>query len=160
MAISTEPYLLIDDMKQSPFNVGLMVYLDDFSLEQVQILNGRYHSPAPEARMPELYDLLGGHPYLTRVAFYTRVKDGLTLEELLKTAISGTSPFTAHLRYQRQLLADAPDLQAALAQVLKEHKCSDDLARHRLSKAGLIKQQGTAVVCRCSLYRDYFAQTL
>ena len=30
MAISTEPYLLIADLNQSPFNVGQLLYLKDF----------------------------------------------------------------------------------------------------------------------------------
>ena len=34
LVISTEPYLLIDDMKQSPFNVGEVIRLEDFSLAQ------------------------------------------------------------------------------------------------------------------------------
>jgi hypothetical protein len=75
MAISTEPYLLIDDMQQSPFNVGLVLYLDDFTEEQILKLNGRYQSPLQPEEIPHLYHLLNGHPYLTRVAFYTLVKE-------------------------------------------------------------------------------------
>jgi hypothetical protein len=160
MAISTEPYLLINDLQQSPFNVGLMLYLDDFDETQVRELNGRYQSPLPDQDIPLLYNLLNGHPYLTRVAFYTLVKDKLTMAELLKTAVSENSPFTPHLRYQRQLIRSAPDLRQALEQVLKENQCRDELARYRLLKAGLIKQSGTAVTCRCRLYRDYFTQNL
>ncbi|KAA3655064.1 MAG: hypothetical protein DWQ04_33775 [Chloroflexi bacterium] len=160
MAISTEPYLLIDDMQQSPFNVGLMLYLDDFSEEQVAELNGRYQSPIPHSQIPTLHQLLNGHPYLTRVAFYTMVKDGLTMDALLKTADTDTSPFAPHLRYQRQMIATAPELRAAMQQVLHDNQCSDEMSRYRLLKAGLIRQRGTAVTCRCDLYRDYFAQTL
>jgi hypothetical protein len=160
MAISTEPYLLIDDMQQSPFNVGLMVYLDDFDEGQVRALNGRYHSPLSDQDIPQLYRLLNGHPYLTRVAFYTMVRDGLTMADLLATAVSENSPFTPHLRYQRQLITGVPELREALKQVLHDNQCPDEMARYRLLKAGLIKQSGTAVTCRCDLYREYFAQTL
>ncbi len=160
MAISTEPYLLIDDMQQSPFNVGLMVYVEDFSEDEVRELNGRYRSPLPDADIPRLYRLLNGHPYLTRVAFYAMVKDGLTMDELLQTAVSDHSPFTPHLRYQRQLLSKSPALRAAMQQVLKNGRCDDETAQYRLLKAGLIRKEGTAVVSRCDLYREYFAQTL
>jgi hypothetical protein len=160
MAISTEPYLLIDDIQQSPFNVGLVLYLDDFNEAQVEELYGRYHSPVPPEEIPNLYRLLNGHPYLTRVAFYTMVKDHLTMPELVATAVSETGPFASHLRFQRQLITAAPELRAALKQVLKENRCSDEIARYRLTKAGLIKQSGSAVICRCDLYRDYFSQTL
>ncbi|NTU66047.1 MAG: toll/interleukin-1 receptor domain-containing protein, partial [Chloroflexi bacterium] len=41
LVISTEPYLLIADMNQSPFNVGLHLGLSDFTIEQVRDLNVR-----------------------------------------------------------------------------------------------------------------------
>ena len=168
MAISTEPYLLINDMQQSPFNVGLMLYLNDFDVAQVQELNGRYHSPLSDNEVPHLHQLLNGHPYLTRVAFYTLVKDSMSLAHLIETATSAssvqadsdTSPFTAHLRYQRQLIVNFPGLRKAMRQVLSHNQCEDELSRYRLLKAGLIKQSGTAVTCRCDLYRDYFSKTL
>ncbi len=160
MAISTEPYLLIDDMQQSPFNVGLMLYLDDFDERQIRELNGRYQSPLSDQEIPQLHRLLNGHPYLTRVAFYALVKNGLTMADLLDTAVSETSPFMAHLRYQRQIITDSPNLRAAMRQILQANQCEDPLSQHRLLKAGLIKQRGTAVTCRCDLYREHFAQTL
>lgn len=160
MAISTEPYLLISDMQQSPFNVGLMLYLDDFNQAQVRELNGHYHSPLPDQDIPQLYRLLNGHPYLTRVAFYAMVRDDLTMADLLATAVTDNSPFVSHLRYQRQLISDAPELREALRQVLRDNQCTDEHARYRLLKAGLIKQNGAVVTCRCDLYREYFAQTL
>lgn len=160
MAISTEPYLLIDDMQQSPFNVGLMLYLDDFDEAQVRELNGRYQSPLAAEEIPQLLRLLNGHPFLTRVAFYTMIKDGLTLAELVETAVAETGPFAPHLRYQRQLVTSAPELRESLHQVLRQNQCHDELARYRLLKAGLIKQRGTTVTCRCDLYRAYFADTL
>lgn len=160
MAISTEPYLLINDMQQSPFNVGLMVYLQDFTELQVRELNGRYQTPIPEADIPALYHLLNGHPYLTRVALYTLAKDSLTLADLLATAVTEAGPFISHLRTQHRLVTTDAVLVAAMKQVLTHNTCADDLARYRLLKAGLIKQVGTAVACRCDLYRQYFAQTL
>lgn len=160
MAISTEPYLLIDDMQQSPFNVGLMVYLDDFNEAQVRELNGRYRSPLPDSDISRLHSLLNGHPYLTRVAFYAMAKEGVTMDGLLRTAVSDHSPFTPHLRYQRQLVVSSPTLRAAMQQILKNGRCDDETAQHRLLKAGLIRKTETAVTSRCDLYREYFSQTL
>jgi hypothetical protein len=88
------------------------------------------------------------------------VKEGLTMAALLETAVSESSPFTSHLRYQRQLISSAPELRQGLSQVLQENQCSDELVRYRLLKAGLIKQSGVAVTCRCDLYRQYFSKTL
>jgi hypothetical protein len=157
MAISTEPYLLINDLQQSPFNVGLMLYLDDFDENQVRELNQRYGSPVADTELPKLVHLLAGHPYLTRVALYTMVKDQVTLSELVQIATTERGPFISHLRYQRQLIAADQALGDAIKQVLDRGQCSNELARYRLLKAGLIRQMGAAVACRCELYRLYFA---
>ena len=45
LVISTEPYELIEDLNQSPFNVGQTLRLQDFTLAQVAELNGRHGSP-------------------------------------------------------------------------------------------------------------------
>jgi hypothetical protein len=78
MVISTEPYLLIADVNQSPFNVGLKIYLEDFDENQVYELNQRHSSPVLEADFPQVMELLSGHPYLTRKALYTMVSDRLS----------------------------------------------------------------------------------
>jgi len=52
MVISTEPYLLIPDVTQSPFNVGLRLYLKDFDEAQVRDLNRRHGSPVTEDDFP------------------------------------------------------------------------------------------------------------
>ncbi|WP_318284169.1 AAA-like domain-containing protein [Brasilonema sennae] len=44
LVTSTEPYQLIDDLNQSPFNVGQIIELEDFTPEQVAQLNAR-HNP-------------------------------------------------------------------------------------------------------------------
>jgi hypothetical protein len=71
MVTCTEPYQLIQDLNQSPFNVGTSITLKDFSAEQVAELNRR---PMAGFWMPailhSLMDWVGGHPYLTRKALY------------------------------------------------------------------------------------------
>lgn len=160
MAISTEPYLLINDMQQSPFNVGLTLHLEDFGAAQVEALNQRYGVPLAEAELTDLMRLLRGHPYLTRVAFYTLVKDKLTLPDLLNIAASERGPFSAHLQYQWQLLRQDVSLQTAFRQILATGAADNDRARFRLLKAGLIRAEGNRDVCRCDLYHDYFTSRL
>jgi hypothetical protein len=67
----------------------------------------------------------------------------------------------SHLRDQGQLVSADPSLRQAMKQVLSRGQCPDDVARHRLLKAGLIiKREGSAVACRCDLYRRYFSEQL
>ena len=68
MVISTEPYYLISDGNQSPFNVGANLYLQDFKSEQIQDLNQRHGSPVNGEDFDQMVKVFGGHPFLTRKA--------------------------------------------------------------------------------------------
>lgn len=160
MAISTEPYLLIDDLQQSPFNVGMMLYLTDFTLDQVSTLNERYGRPLNPADVSELYNLLNGHPYLTRLALYTLVKDSRDFSTLHQMAAEEKSPFISHLRYLHKLIDSDASLQAAMREILTRQTCRDEELCRRLQKAGLVQQNGTVVSPRCELYDRYFAHHL
>jgi len=160
MVISTEPYLLITDVTQSPFNVGLKLYLEDFNRAQVRDLNRRHGSPVKEGDFPHLMKLLSGHPYLTRKAFYTLVSQRCTWADLVRVAATDHGPFGDHLRHHHWLLRDEPDLREALRQVIRHDHCQDDIAFFRLLRAGLVKGSGDVCTCRCDLYRMYFEDKL
>lgn len=160
MVISTEPYLLIPDVTQSPFNVGLKVYLEDFTPAQLSELNQRHGAPLKDNELDAFHKLLSGHPYLTRKALYTMVMEKMSYADLARVAASDTGPFSDHLRRQQWLLRDEPELRAALKSVINAGRCTEDMAFFRLLRAGLVKGSGTTCVCRCGLYRDYFANKL
>jgi hypothetical protein len=160
MVISTEPYLLIADVNQSPFNVGLKLYLEDFGDAQVNDLNHRHGAPVAEEEFPQLMELLAGHPYLTRKALYLLVTEDLSWSELLRVAAVDQGPFGDHLRRQQWLLRNEPDLRLALKQVVARQQCDDEMALFRLLQAGLIKGSGDHYTCRCDLYRRYFKDKL
>lgn len=160
MVISTEPYLLIADVNQSPFNVGLKIYLEDFDEAQVRDLNQRHGSPVTEAGLPELRNLLGGHPYLIRKALYTMVTERLPWSRLTQAATLDHGPFGDHLRRQQWLLRDEPALREALKQIVEQGHCADEMALFRLLQAGLVKGSGDTYRCRCDLYRIYFKDKL
>lgn len=160
MVISTEPYLLIADVNQSPFNVGLKIYLEDFNEAQVRDLNQRHGSPVTETDFPQLIELLGGQPYLIRKALYTMVTERLTWPRLTQAATLDHGLFGDHLRRQQWLLRNEPELREALKQIIEQHHCSDESALFRLLQAGLVKGSGDAYSCRCDLYRVYFKDKL
>ncbi|MDJ0619174.1 MAG: AAA-like domain-containing protein [Calothrix sp. MO_192.B10] len=58
LVTSTEPYQLIDDLNQSPFNVGQVIELEDFTSEQVAELNRRHGLPFNTSAEMELMTLL------------------------------------------------------------------------------------------------------
>jgi len=160
MAISTEPYLLIADVTQSPFNVGLGLYLVDFDAAQVRDLNQRHGSPVKEQDFPQLMELLSGHPYLTRKALYVLVAECKTWAKLMQVAPTDEGPFGDHLRRLYWLLHDEPGLKEELRQIARHGRCADKMAFFRLLRAGLVKGSGDVCKCRCDLYRMYFEDKL
>ncbi|MCB0212635.1 MAG: AAA-like domain-containing protein [Anaerolineae bacterium] len=161
MVISTHPFLLIDDINQSPFNVGLRLDLEDFDLDQVRDLNERHGAPLNETELLNMMTLLGGHPYLVRQAFYSLIDEEITWVELVKDATAETGPFKSHLRQYLWQLRDKPQLIQALQTILTQQTCSDDTALTRLSAAGLLRQsEDGRYLCRCQLYELYLKRFL
>ncbi len=162
IAHATDPGLWIRDPTQSPFNVGLPITLEDFDLRQAQDLNRRQGEPLDGGtEVPRLMDLVGGHPYLLRLALYTLLRQERSLAELERVATRETGPFAAHLRRYLALLLDRQDLRSSLRQILDEGVCTDEMHFHRLSAAGLIRgETPDDVEMRCRLYRDYFGSRL
>jgi hypothetical protein len=160
LVISTEPYLLINDISQSPFNVGLTLYLEDFTEAQVADLNRRHGSPVKERELPQTMELLNGHPYLNRKALYTMVTEKMAWADLARVAASDQGPFADHLRHHFWLLRNAQELREALKQVVRHDRCVDDVSFFRLLQAGLVKGSGDVCRCRCGLYEQYFKDKL
>ena len=162
IAHSTEPNLWIQDIHQSPFNVGYRIRLDEFNADQVSELNAKHGAPLKEDReIKDLMELVGGHPYLVRQAFYTLVSNDWAMSELKKVATDEQGPFGDHLRqYQWRLQKNKP-LKDALRQIIYERECDDESDFQRLSAAGLVKgEDRKSVEIRCALYKEYFKKHL
>lgn len=156
LVTSTEPYQLIDNLNQSPFNVGLVLDLEDFTLAQVADLNARHAAPLDPRGLERLHALLGGHPYLVRRALYLLAAGRLSAAKLFAHAAEERGPFGDHLRYHLFRLHGRPELVAAMLQVLRAQTCPDETLFFRLRGAGLVRREGPASVPRCALYADYF----
>jgi AAA-like domain/TIR domain len=159
MAISSEPGLLIDNLSQSPFNVGTILSLEDFSLEETRAANELHGSPLKGSNLNQLHELLRGHPYLTRRALYLICKARYSLPKLLAEADSETGPFGDHLRALLSRLGRRPEVQPALKAALSTGHCQDG-PRHRLMAGGLLIEEGGRVVARNELYNRYFKRVL
>jgi len=160
LVTSTEPYQFIADLNQSPFNVGQVIELTDFSLKQVIELNHRHHNPLDKSQVTQLYDLLGGHPYLTRKALYLIAIQRDTFDEMLENASEDDGPFGDHLRNYLFRMSHQEKLKAGLVQVIKYHRCSDEHSFFQLRGAGLVRRVGEDVLPRNPLYANYFGKRL
>jgi AAA-like domain/TIR domain len=159
LVTSTEPYQLIGDLNQSPFNVGTQIKLRDFTPEQVADLNHRHGSPLHPDQIQECIVLFGGQPYLVRQALYLVASGQMSAAELFTHAADDGGPFDDHLRYHFFPLHDRENLLQGLHQVLSENTCKDEAA-YRLHSAGLVRREGRTVLPRCRLYADYFREHL
>lgn len=154
---STEVYIPLK-INQSPFNVGLPVELPEFSLEQVADLARRHGLDWTENQLQPLMAMLGGHPFLVRLALYRISRQETTLEQLLQTAPTESGIFIDHLRRQLISLQQNPELAAALKKVVStdESVQLEPIQVYQLQRMGLVQLDGNKVMPRCNLYRQYF----
>jgi len=160
IATSTNPTLLIDNIHQSPFNVGLTIELTDFSQDQILDLNQRFGNPMTREEVSKAMKLLGGHPYLIRQAFYTLVSEGLSWAELAEIADRHDGPFGDHLKMYWNILKKDSKLMEAIRGVVLDHICPDEKTLLRLSSAGLVAERERECVCRYGLYERFFRSQL
>jgi hypothetical protein len=160
LVTATEPYHLIANLNQSPFNVGEVIQLHDFSLEQVADLNQRHGAPLNAAQVAALMERLHGHPYLVRRALYLVASGQMTVEALLAEAAADYGPFGDHLRYHLFRIVDHPSLLTGLREVIRANRCEEEKVCRLLIAAGLARKEGTSVLPRCPLYADYFGPHL
>jgi hypothetical protein len=159
---STEPALFIQDISQSPFNVGIAFRLGDFDRGEIRWLNAKHGSPLKhEEDLERLIRLVGGHPYLVRQALYALSATGRSIADLEDTAATDHGPFGDHLRHLLWVLRNNDRLCKSLKQLLGGYGCSDEADFQRLRAAGLVEgeDRGTATM-RCDLYTTYMRRHL
>ncbi|WP_343277546.1 AAA-like domain-containing protein [Kamptonema sp. UHCC 0994] len=154
---STEVYIPMN-INQSPFNVGLPVELPDFNAQQIEDLAQRHDLNWSEQEVLELMAIVGGNPYLIRVALYHIARHDLTLEQLKLTAFGEAGVYSEHLRRQLWNLEQYPELTAGMREVVMASSSVQlkTMQAFKLESLGLVKLQGNECSPRCELYRQYF----
>lgn len=158
---STEVYIPLD-VNKSPFNIGLPIELPEFNLAQVQALALRHGLSWTEEETTHLMALVGGHPYLVRLALYHLAHGDLSLSQLVTEAATESGIYSDHLRRHLWNLEKYPDLLEAMQAVVSASgmvKLRSQLA-FKLNSMGLVKLEGNACQPRCQVYRDYFCDRL
>jgi AAA domain-containing protein/TIR domain-containing protein len=156
LVTSTEPYQFVDNLNQSPFNVGEVVELTDFTPDQVADLNRRHRSPLSPQQEKDLMALVGGHPYLIRRALYLVANERMSAADLFNHAAEDRGPFGDHLRHHLFRLGKSQALLEGLAQIIRHQKCHDEQVYFRLHGAGLVRRVDQGVMPRYRLYADFF----
>lgn len=159
---ATEAHLFIQDVNQSPFNVGRVIALDDFTPQQTLDLNSRYGGPLPSHEDAErLHGLVGGHPYLVRRALEVVASSKWPLPRMFDEAMHETGPFSDHLKRLLLSVGTLPHVTEHVKAMLAGRKPAESDADFRLMASGIIKYgpAGTHVF-RCRLYEQFLADQL
>jgi len=153
-------------LTQSPFNIGLPIKLLPFTKEQVQDLAQRHGLDWTNGKDADnLMAMVGGHPYLVRLALYHLMsKGGLQrdLQQLLQQAPTEAGIYNEYLRRYLLKLREEPELGTAFYQVINATayaKIEPGLA-YKLQSLGLINLESDRSTPACELYRLYFREQL
>ena len=160
-------------LTQSPFNIGLSIKLSPFTREQVLDLALRHGLDWTDGKNAEsLMAMVGGYPYLLRLALYHLVgKGGLEgdLEQLLQQAPTEAGIYHEYLRQFVLVLQDEPELQNAFYEVINATNSVqlEPALADKLQSMGLINLEGDVYdglrlrsTVACELYRLYFREYL
>ena len=167
IAHSTEPYVKLP-INESPFNVGIFGELSEFDMPQVKELAKKHgllnHSSNAQHQLNTLYQLVGGHPYLIRLALYQLSKDAASFNRSLEAGFVAQGIYAPHLSRHWGVLSQEVDLAASMKQVVISEQPVVALNpghQFKLYSMGLIRYcASNGVIPRCQLYRSYFQQML
>ncbi|MBW4598426.1 MAG: AAA-like domain-containing protein [Calothrix sp. FI2-JRJ7] len=155
---STEVYVPLD-INQSPFNVGLPIELPEFTHEQILELTRRHQLEWGDTEVEQLMSMIGGHPFLVRLALYYIACGDVDLQQVLQTAAIDTGIYKDYLRHQLLILTEQPELLAAMKQVAaaSSYVKLPSLIKFKLHSLGLVQMLEDEVAPRCQLHRLYFS---
>lgn len=162
---STDVYIPLD-INQSPFNVGLSIDLPIFDFDQIKTLANLHQFQLEIADLDQslnsLMKMIGGYPYLARLALYALATQPITMEELLAEAPTASGIYRNHLQRHLVTLQKYPELASAYKQVVSAEapvKLSA-ISAYKLESIGLVKLTKDLVAPSCQLYRLYFRDRL
>jgi hypothetical protein len=161
LVTSTEPKLFIVDPMRSPFNVGEKVLLCPFKLEEVEKLNLFYGSPLSLTECKDLHCFLGGHPFLTKEAFYIFAGPSpISFQLLIESSSRNEGPFGDHLRALISNIDMIDGLRQSLHEVITQQTVTRDEDYYRLNGAGIVAKKGNNIVFSTELYHQFFRRLL
>jgi AAA-like domain len=141
--------------------VGVPIELPLFSQGQLADLAVRHGLEWSALELNSLMVMVGGHPYLTRLALQKIASGAVTLTDFLQVAPTQEWVLRNHLGRHLETLE-----RQNLVKFMKQVIVSDKPVRlpiseaSKLSSMGLIRFQGNDAIVLCDLYRQYFREVL
>jgi hypothetical protein len=158
LTLAMAPRLLIANIHQSPFNVAMNIDLCELNDAQVDNLAALHGLSWSQADRTQVMDLIGGHPYLLRLAMYEARRSGKPVAELLAPHSRVFADYLAHcLRW----LNASPSLRDGFVRAISDTRASLDFESFdRLRHAGLLVRDELSgeIRPRYPLYRRLIAK--
>ncbi|NEO93618.1 MAG: hypothetical protein F6K56_26805 [Moorea sp. SIO3G5] len=161
---ATEVYVSLPT-EQSPFNVGLLIELLEFTEQQVTSFAQAYGLKLSGDSVRKLMAMVGGHPYLLSQAFdYLKNHEAAdnTLDTLLANAPTEAGIYGSHLRQLLTSIQDHPELLDAVKLLVSTTKPVrlDATITRKLESMGLLQRYGNDCSLISNLYRLYFSDRI
>lgn len=161
LLVHTEVYEQLQ-INQSPFNVGVLCDLPEFTPPEVEQLAQQYGLD-PALGFP-LRQRVGGHPYLVNEALRILGGEGVAWSEFAAEMGRDRGPYSHHFRrYQRLLEALPPEMSELFFAIVNHpdpwpiETWATKRQAQKLQTLGLITLNGNTAIPRYPLYRDYWA---
>ena len=156
LAYSTESHLLLQSPAESPFNVGEVIPLSDFTPEETTEFCGRFENPLSEQEAERLHELLGGNPCLIKLALEHLVSGKETFEQFMSKSATYDGVFIHHLQRMKAKIELNEGWRERVENIFRGKKTNYDNISSRMRSAGILKRNVTGQVeLRCKLYETF-----
>lgn len=137
----------------APLNLSEPIWIDDFEEGQVLTLASIYGQRLQPEVMPQLSQLLGGHPHLWSILLERQQEDASCIHSVLEDATYRTEVFGDYLKIYERWLEENPELRPLFRALLNGEEPSGSL--RRLEEAGLIKKTSGRSALRYGLHVEF-----
>lgn len=158
---STEVYAMSGG-KSIDFTAELSLQLPEFTREEVQELVIRHGFSWQPQQVKQLYQLIGGHPYLLQLTLNAIKTEKIPIDQFLATVTAEADIYREHLHQCLEYLHQDSALMNALIQLANSSTpvAFEPILTRRLQNLGLVQVAQGKVKLRCQLYHYYFRDRL
>lgn len=156
----------IQNIDQSPLNIGEPIELGEFTKEEIHALaRASGHHDWTDEKSELLMQIVGGHPFLVQQALSAiGPPTGLTLGALIQESYAGDGgPFSQHLYEHLLKLEKNPQIYDAMKQVISSETETRLATKEgfQLLGMGLVREVSSSRFrIRCNLYQTYFTDRM
>jgi len=124
-------------------------------------LNGKFGDALSKGELDGIHKLVGGHPYLTRLAFWRlNLGGGVNYPDFEQRAADDDGPFGEHLRATLSSLGRSPALLDALRRLVRDGVQPAPQTAYKLQAFGVVEAQGGLLKMMNELYIRFFRRVL